>query len=65
VPRAALTFDDGPGPITSELLDVLRDAGWPVTFFVLGKNVEEAAWCGDPGRARAVVVRDLRAGCLL
>jgi peptidoglycan/xylan/chitin deacetylase (PgdA/CDA1 family) len=62
VPRVALTFDDGPGPITGELLDVLRDAGWPATFFVLGKNVEEAPWCGDPARARGVIVRELREG---
>ena len=63
MPRVALTFDDGPGLITSELLDVLRDARWPATFFVLGRNVEEAPWCGgDVARARALVVRALREG---
>jgi peptidoglycan-N-acetylglucosamine deacetylase len=63
MPRVALTFDDGPGPITAELLDVLRDASWPATFFVLGRNVEEAPWCeGDAARARALVERALREG---
>ena len=58
----ALTFDDGPGPDTEALLDVLRDAGVHATFFVLGRNVEEAPWCGDPGRARALAVRAAREG---
>lgn len=62
MPRVALTFDDGPGPHTAELLDVLRDFAWPATFFVLGRNVEEAPWCGDPARARALVVRALNDG---
>lgn len=39
-PRASLTFDDGPGPSTSALLDALRDAGVRATFFVLGRQVE-------------------------
>jgi chitin deacetylase len=60
--RVALTFDDGPGPDTAALLDVLRDAAWPATFFVLGRNVGEAPWCGDPARARALVVRALNEG---
>jgi chitin deacetylase len=58
----ALTFDDGPGPDTEALLDVLRDAGAHATFFVLGRNVEEAPWCGDPVRARALAVRMAREG---
>jgi peptidoglycan/xylan/chitin deacetylase (PgdA/CDA1 family) len=63
VPRVALTFDDGPGLVTAELLDVLRDAAWPATFFVLGRNVEEAPWCGgDVARARALVKRALAEG---
>jgi len=61
--RFALTFDDGPGPSTAELLDVLRDAGVRATFFILGRNVVEAPWCaGDDPRARALVVRALREG---
>nr|WP_275586572.1 polysaccharide deacetylase family protein [Geodermatophilus normandii] len=35
----ALTFDDGPGPYTAQLLHELADAGVPATFFVLGGNV--------------------------
>lgn len=63
MPRFALTFDDGPGPSTAELLDVLRDAGVRATFFVLGRNVVEAPWCGgDDERARSLVVRALREG---
>lgn len=34
----ALTFDDGPGPYTGELLDVLRKQDTRATFFVLGAN---------------------------
>jgi peptidoglycan/xylan/chitin deacetylase (PgdA/CDA1 family) len=63
VPRVALTFDDGPGPSTAEILDILRDLGVRATFFVLGKSVEEARWCdGDVARARSLVARALREG---
>lgn len=37
---ALLTFDDGPGPSTPALLDVLAAAGVRATFFVLGSNLE-------------------------
>ena len=37
-PRAALTFDDGPGPSTPAILDALRDEGARATFFVLGRQ---------------------------
>jgi peptidoglycan/xylan/chitin deacetylase (PgdA/CDA1 family) len=33
---AALTFDDGPGPGTAQLLDILRRRKAPATFFLLG-----------------------------
>lgn len=36
----ALTFDDGPGPYTARLLDELRRAKAPATFFALGQRVE-------------------------
>lgn len=36
----ALTFDDGPGPYTAELLSHLARAEAPATFFVLGENVK-------------------------
>ena len=61
----ALTFDDGPGPSTSALLDVLRDAGVRATFFLLGRNVDEAPWCGDPARARGLAERAAREGHVL
>lgn len=38
VPRAALTFDDGPGPSTPAILDALADEGVTATFFVLGRQ---------------------------
>src|SRR5260370_30569150 len=53
MPRVALSFDDGPGPATEWLLDVLAARGARATFFLLGRNVE---------RARAVAVRLARAG---
>ncbi len=41
VPSVALTFDDGPIPGKTEpILDLLRDANVPATFFVLGENAE-------------------------
>ncbi len=35
----ALTFDDGPGPYTAKLLDVLAKHNVPATFFVVGTQV--------------------------
>ena len=35
-----LTFDDGPGPYTEQLLDVLKKYNVKVTFFVTGQNPE-------------------------
>jgi chitin deacetylase len=37
-----LSFDDGPGPSTPALLDVLRAASCQVTFFLLGRNLAQA-----------------------
>ncbi|MHB8420271.1 MAG: polysaccharide deacetylase family protein [Myxococcales bacterium] len=51
--RVALTFDDGPGPATPRLLDVLAARGARATFFLLGQNV---------ARARDVCARAARAG---
>lgn len=42
-PCVALTFDDGPGPHTERLLDMLRDRNAKATFFVLGSKVGGAA----------------------
>ena len=38
--RAAITFDDGPGPTTPAVLDALGDEGVRATFFVLGRQAE-------------------------
>jgi peptidoglycan/xylan/chitin deacetylase (PgdA/CDA1 family) len=61
----ALTFDDGPGPSTAALLDVLQAFGVRATFFLLGRNLVEAPWCGDPPRARALAVRAFSEGHVL
>ena len=39
-PMIALTFDDGPGEYTSELLDCLEENNAHATFFMLGQNVQ-------------------------
>ena len=39
----ALTFDDGPGPYTSRILDILRRSGARGTFFVIGQQVSGGA----------------------
>jgi len=60
----ALTFDDGPGPSTGTLLDVLDKAGIKGTFFVLGDNIESPVWtCREA--ARNLVVRAMKAGHLI
>jgi peptidoglycan-N-acetylglucosamine deacetylase len=38
-PLAALTFDDGPSPMTDRLLDLLAAHGARATFFVLGHAI--------------------------
>src|ERR1700739_611818 len=35
----ALTFDDGPGPYTDRLLEILKDADAKATFFLIGNKV--------------------------
>lgn len=39
----ALTFDDGPGPYTSRLLDALKERNARATFFVVGTRVNSYA----------------------
>jgi peptidoglycan/xylan/chitin deacetylase (PgdA/CDA1 family) len=51
----ALTFDDGPGPSTSDLLDVLRIYRVRATFFVVGRNVVENPWIAAPGIGTSIV----------
>ena len=42
-PYIAMSFDDGPSPaLTPRLLDLLKQRGIKVTFFVIGQNVEHA-----------------------
>ena len=38
-PMLALTFDDGPGQYTDELLDCLEENNAHATFFMLGQNI--------------------------
>ena len=41
VPKVALTFDDGPSPVTTpRILDQLDELGLGATFFCLGREVE-------------------------
>jgi peptidoglycan/xylan/chitin deacetylase (PgdA/CDA1 family) len=40
----ALTFDDGPGPLTSLALRILRRAHARATFFLVGRNLAEWPW---------------------
>ena len=39
--EVALTFDDGPGPFTDEILDILIRHRAPATFFPVGLAIEE------------------------
>jgi len=41
-PSTRLSFDDGPGPSTPALLDVLRASACQALFFVLGSNLAQA-----------------------
>ncbi len=45
----ALTFDDGPGPYTAQILALLREWDVPATFFEVGVNV-----AGNPAETKAV-----------
>jgi peptidoglycan/xylan/chitin deacetylase (PgdA/CDA1 family) len=60
----ALTFDDGPGPSTAALLDVLAQFQVRATFFLIGRNLEEAPW-GTREEAQALARRELREGHVL
>ena len=40
VKQVAITFDDGPSPHTTQLLDYLRQSGIPATFFMVGNRLE-------------------------
>jgi peptidoglycan/xylan/chitin deacetylase (PgdA/CDA1 family) len=47
--RVALTFDDGPGPYTLQVLEELRSLHARATFFVIGHNATQS-----PGIVRAL-----------
>jgi peptidoglycan/xylan/chitin deacetylase (PgdA/CDA1 family) len=47
--RVALTFDDGPGPYTAQVLAELRSLHVRATFFVIGRNAKQS-----PGAVRAL-----------
>ncbi|MCB1026493.1 MAG: polysaccharide deacetylase family protein [Microthrixaceae bacterium] len=57
VPLVALTFDDGPGPYTMDIVDILVRERVPATFFMLGIQVEER-----PNDARAVAAAGFAIG---
>lgn len=60
----SLTFDDGPGPSTESLLNLLNEYGVKATFFVLGQNVELTPWLGheDSSTGKQLVSRAMREG---
>jgi peptidoglycan-N-acetylglucosamine deacetylase len=56
--HVALTFDDGPDPVsTPAILDALDTLGWHATFFCLGTQVRRS-----PGLARELVARGHEVG---
>lgn len=56
-PQVWLTFDDGPGPQTLQIVEALNQAGWPATFFFIGEQVEQY----DPVE-RSLLANKLREG---
>ena len=63
-PGYALTFDDGPGPSTSSLLDVLEKWNVKATFFNLGSNIEFPTW-NSKRKVQDVLIRLVRDGHIL
>lgn len=53
----ALTFDDGPGPYTERLLQVLADNDAKATFFLIGNKV-----AADPAGARRIADAGMEIG---
>jgi peptidoglycan/xylan/chitin deacetylase (PgdA/CDA1 family) len=56
-----LTFDDGPGPQTEPLLDILYRAGVRATFFIVGKNLRNPQWTNE-ATTRAILIRAIKNG---
>ncbi|MDA2892709.1 polysaccharide deacetylase family protein [Mycolicibacterium sp. BiH015] len=53
----ALTFDDGPGPYTDRLLEILRAQDARATFFLIGDRV-----AADPAAARRIAGAGMEIG---
>ena len=47
-PLVALTFDDGPGVLTRQTVELLRERGMTATFFLVGKLLGEPRFEGLP-----------------
>jgi chitin deacetylase len=62
LPMIALTFDDGPGPTTPEILDALKAHRVLATFFVIGRNVVESPWTDDRNAGWSIVKRAIIEG---
>ena len=54
LPMIAITYDDGPGKFTDQILDTLEQYGAVATFFELGQNVK---------RWPDVIKREVELGC--
>jgi peptidoglycan-N-acetylglucosamine deacetylase len=54
--RVALTFDDGPGPYTAQVLAELQSLHVRATFFVIGLNVRQSPGMVQALRAAGMVV---------
>ena len=54
-PLVALTFDDGPGPYTQQVVDMLRRAGARATFFIVAKEIEGWPQLANEPRVEATV----------
>src|SRR5246127_5389250 len=53
----ALTFDDGPGPYTDRLLQILKDADAKSTFFLIGNKV-----AANPAGAKRIADAGMEVG---
>lgn len=55
LPMVALTFDDGPGGYTNDILDTLETYNARATFFVIGRNIND--------ETALVIQRAVSTGC--
>jgi peptidoglycan/xylan/chitin deacetylase (PgdA/CDA1 family) len=54
-PLVALTFDDGPGPYTQRVVDMLKRAGARATFFIVAKEIAGWPQLADEPKREATV----------